>query len=47
MFYNRGVRLLYSELATGFESTENIYIPTRTAEFQKDIVKVIKNTNIY
>lgn len=46
MFYNRGVRLLYSELATGFESTENIYIPTRT-EFQKDIVNVIKNTNIY
>lgn len=47
MFYNRGVRLLYSELATGFESTENTYIATRTVEFQKDIVKVIKNTNIY
>lgn len=47
MFYNRGVRLLYSELAMGFESTENIYIPTITVEFQKDIVKIIKNTNIY
>lgn len=47
MFYNRGVRLLYSELATGFQSTENTYIPTRTVEFQKDIVKAIKNTNIY
>lgn len=47
MFSNRGVRLQYSELAMGFESTENIYIPTITVEFQKDIAKIIKNTNIY
>lgn len=47
MFYNRVLRLLYSELAMDFKSTENVYIPTRAVEFQKYIVKVIKNTNIY
>lgn len=47
MFYNRVLGLLYSELATDFKSTENVYIPIRAVEFKKYTVKIIKNTNIY
>lgn len=42
MFYNRALRLLYSKLTINLKGTEKVYIPTRAAELQKYVARVVK-----